>query len=67
MSPLKEWCGNYKCTQNELLAFVNLTKKQTNKQKYIYAWICTKYARYSRVLSWFLWQYSPVVSTETSL
>lgn len=37
MSPLKEWCGKYKYTQNELLAFVNLTIKQTNKKIYIYA------------------------------
>lgn len=36
MSPLKECCGKYKYTQNELLAFVNLTIKQTNKQKNIY-------------------------------
>lgn len=30
MSCLKEWHGKYKYTQNELLAFVNLTIKQTN-------------------------------------
>lgn len=35
MSPLKECCGKYKYTQNELLAFVNLTIKQTNKKKNI--------------------------------
>lgn len=35
MSPLKECCGKYKYTQNELLAFVNLTIKQTNKKIYI--------------------------------
>lgn len=47
MSPLKEWCGKYKYTQNELLAFVNLTIKQTNK-KYIY--ICMNLHKICKVL-----------------
>lgn len=49
--------GKCKSIQRELLAFVNLTKCR----------ICTKYERKGGVLSWFLWQYGPAVSTGTSI
>lgn len=45
--------GKCKSVQEELLAFVNLTK--------------AGFAQNKKVLSWFLWQYGPAASAGTSI